>query len=105
MAIPRFDRDELVRYLNKQPITSYHFEVPHEGKKFVITGNHLESYILRLEYFEVTKIVSNWYWSNFYGIPIQEYLYKLAHSLVVNGDLMSGIHDFELDLNRYKNAS
>jgi hypothetical protein len=97
MAIPRFDRDEMIRYMGRQPIEGFNFAINHDGKEYIITGSHLKQYMLKLEYFEVTKIVENWYWSNFYGIPIEQYLFKLAHSLVVNGDLMSGIHDFELE--------
>jgi hypothetical protein len=103
MAKPAFDRAELIRNLNRTPIEGYMFDVELDnGKTVVISGKILVDYFCVLEHYEAQKVMEQWYWSQFYKMPLSNFLHVYAEALAKNGSLMTGILNFDIDLRKWK---
>jgi len=102
---PRFDHPELIRYLNRTPIEDFLFDIPTKNGKIVIRGTELVDRFCKMEHYEASKVVEQWYWAEWYRMPIESFLHIYAESVALNGSIMPGILNFDIELEKYKNET
>lgn len=100
---PRFDHAELIRQIRMNPIDEYMFTVDHNGKTFTVRGDTIKQHLYRLEHYEASKVMEQWYWAKWYKMPITRFLHGYAEALVKTGSIMVGILNFDINLEKYKN--
>lgn len=100
---PRFDRAELIRRLNATPIEGYMFHVDLDnGNSVTVLGKSLVDVFVKLEHFEATKVMEQWYWAEWYRYSKVNFLQHYAEALARNGSIMTGILNFDIELDKQK---